>query len=65
MEKLGKVILSVACITLFTLSNVSGDLTVTVNPSPGYTGWLGFMNVFDIPQNASLGPYPPNLISNR
>lgn len=29
-----------------------------VNPG---ASWVGYMNVFDIPQNASLGPYPPNL----
>ncbi len=33
---------------------------VTVGVNPG-APWLGFMNVFDIPQNSGGGPYPPNL----
>jgi hypothetical protein len=51
MKKLLKVILSVACSALFTLDSARADLTVTVDPSPGFSGWLGFMNVFEIPQN--------------
>jgi hypothetical protein len=33
-------------------------VTYEVNPS---ASWIGFMNVFDIPQNGGFGPYPPNL----
>jgi hypothetical protein len=33
---------------------------VTFEVNPG-AGWIGYMNVFDIPQNVGGGPYPPNL----
>ncbi len=33
---------------------------VTFEVNPG-AAWVGFMNVFDIPQNGGGGPYPPNL----
>jgi len=56
MEKLGKLILSVACVALFAVGSVRGDdPTVTVDPS---ANWIGYMNVFDIPQNEASGPYP-------
>ncbi len=32
----------------------------TVGVDPG-ASWIGYMNVFDIPQNSGGGPYPPNL----
>jgi hypothetical protein len=48
MEKRVRLILSVACIALASLTSVQGDTTVTVDPS---AGWVGFMNVFEIPQN--------------
>ncbi len=32
--------------------------TFDVNPG---ASWVGYMNVFDIPQNGGGGPYPPNL----
>jgi hypothetical protein len=51
MDRRVKVILSAACITLFTLGSVSADLSVTVDPAPGYSGWIGYMNVSEIPQN--------------
>jgi len=57
MEKLGKLIVGIACLAIFAVANARGDATVTVDPG---APWIGYMNVFDIPQNASLGPYPPN-----
>ena len=37
-----------------------GTNAATVGVNPG-APWLGYMNVFDIPQNGGGGPYPPNL----
>jgi hypothetical protein len=45
-------------VLLGTAISTKADLTVNVNPG---NGWIGYMNVFDIPQNAALGPYPPDL----
>jgi hypothetical protein len=54
MSRLVKAILGTACIALFALTSANGDLSVTVDPAPGYTGWVGYMNVFDLP----AGTYP-------
>jgi hypothetical protein len=51
-------------ITTFTVCALLGAAiatkAATVQVIPG-APWLGYMNVFDIPQNGGGGPYPPNL----
>ena len=40
---------------------LTAHAVVTIGVNPG-DSWLGFMNVFDLPQNTGNGnPYPPNL----
>jgi hypothetical protein len=49
---------SLALCTLLGTAISASALTVGVNPG---SPWIGYMNVFDIPQNVGGGPYPPNL----
>ncbi|HUJ09335.1 MAG TPA: PEP-CTERM sorting domain-containing protein [Verrucomicrobiae bacterium] len=58
MEKGKRLILGIVCVALSAFANVRADMSVTVDPG---ASWIGYLNVFDIPQNASMGPYPPDV----
>lgn len=55
MSRLGKILLGTACAVLFVVIQARAATNVTVDPG---ASWVGFMNVFDIPQNVASGPYP-------
>lgn len=47
-------------VALLLVGSPASSSAATVTLDPG-ASWLGFMNVFDIPQNVAQPPYPPNL----
>jgi hypothetical protein len=47
-----------AVCALISVCLTANAVTYVVNPG---ASWVGYMNVFDIPQNSGGGPYPPNL----
>ena len=58
MKRFGKA--AIPLLSLFTATALNAASS-TVSVPNSSAGFQGFMNVFDIPQNASLPPYPNNL----
>jgi hypothetical protein len=53
-------LLAFAAVTV-AVSSLPANAQVDIGLDPG-AGWIGFMNVWDLPQNTGNGnPYPPNL----
>jgi len=59
-RRLGKMGLAILAVGVLLGGATASLASVNVTVNPG-ASWVGFMNVFDIPQNVGGGPYPPNL----